>query len=165
MMGKKIYAACLALAILCTTAAQGVAHSYASGDVNMRVGPGKGYARIATVPKGAPLHVHGCTASRWCDVTFGYTRGWVFGRFIGASPYGVALAPQVVFVRMPVVHYPHYRPRPVVVVPAAPYWGHEMPIAHPGHSVAAGGYVVGGVVSYGRHPEVMYTHPGHAWMW
>ncbi len=52
--------------------------------VNMRAGPSNGQAVIATIPRGSPVEVISCR--QWCEVIFAGRRGWVYKRFIGASP-------------------------------------------------------------------------------
>jgi uncharacterized protein YraI len=86
----------------------------ATGNVNLRMGPGTNHARLTTVPVGAPMLVFGCTASNsWCDVGYGHARGWVSGRYIRPVSYGgpqfqhagspvVVIQPQVRFLREPV---------------------------------------------------------------
>lgn len=65
-------------------AAPGVAR----GSVNLRAGPGTNYARIATIPAGAPVKVLRC--GRWCEVVYAGRKGWASAAYIahGAVPRG-----------------------------------------------------------------------------
>lgn len=58
------------------------AQNYASGDVNLRTGPGRSYDRIGTIPEGTRLDVIRCLRSGWCEVIVGWHRGWASGHYI-----------------------------------------------------------------------------------
>lgn len=63
-----------------------------TGSVNLRSGPGIGYARMATVPQGSMVYVHSCVPSNsWCNVSYGNLSGWASGRYmvpvVGVAPY------------------------------------------------------------------------------
>lgn len=50
---------------------------------NMRAGPDRNFPLVAWLPGGAAVNVVGCTDGwRWCDVTSGFNRGWVYARFL-----------------------------------------------------------------------------------
>ena len=50
-------------------------------DVNVRAGPDRGYPLVAWVPGGSVVYVNGCLNDyRWCDVTAGASRGWVYAK-------------------------------------------------------------------------------------
>lgn len=50
-------------------------------DVNVRAGPDRGYPLVAWVSGGTSVYVNGCLDDfRWCDVTAGANRGWVYAR-------------------------------------------------------------------------------------
>jgi uncharacterized protein YraI len=55
----------------------------ATGDVNLRTGPSTSYAKIATIPAGARVNVHGC--SSWCQVTFRGQTGYASANYITAA--------------------------------------------------------------------------------
>jgi uncharacterized protein YraI len=59
------------------------ATGFATGSVNMRVGPGAGYAKVTTIPAGAEVEVFECAA--WCQVAFAGREGWVSARYISAG--------------------------------------------------------------------------------
>ena len=89
----------------------------ATGDVNMRSGPGTGYPVITTIPAGAPIEVFGCQS--WCQVAYGGAQGYVSGRYVSGGSGYVQPAPRA-----------YYAPAPVYVAPAprvyyrsaSPYW-------------------------------------------
>lgn len=91
-------------------------NGFASGNVNMRAGPGTNYHRIATIPRGAPIVIHACIGgNRWCDVSYAGVRGWSSGRYLQSGHAHVRPHPRVVPRVAPrVVHPPvvyHTRPR------------------------------------------------------
>jgi len=51
-----------------------LSHQY----VNLRAGPGTDFPVILTVQAQAPISIRGCLGDyTWCDVVFGYDRGWM----------------------------------------------------------------------------------------
>ena len=66
----------LASALLVASAAAAMPGT-ASGDVNMRSGPGTQYAVITTIPAGAPLEVFDC--QNWCEVAYAGNAGLCVG--------------------------------------------------------------------------------------
>lgn len=88
MRGIGLAAAVLLAATVSATAAPGVA----TGNVNLRAGPGTNYARLATIPAGAQVDVLRC--ARWCEVVHAGRRGWASAAYIArghrAPPRGVA---------------------------------------------------------------------------
>ena len=72
--------------ILCVLFALGAAehavaqqpNAYPISNVNLRAGPGTDYPVILTVQAQAPISIFGCLGDyTWCDVVFGYNRGWM----------------------------------------------------------------------------------------
>src|SRR5215510_8545835 len=50
---------------------------------NMRAGPDRSFPLVSWLPAGAAVNVVGCTHGwRWCDVVWGFNRGWIFARFL-----------------------------------------------------------------------------------
>ena len=81
LIGSGIVAgAILAASATIAMAAPGVT----KGSVNLRAGPGTGYARIVTIPAGARIDVLRC--SRWCEVVFRGYRGWASAAYIARRP-------------------------------------------------------------------------------
>jgi uncharacterized protein YraI len=67
-------------AVLALTQPVVAAPGVAKGGVNLRTGPGTNYARIATIPAGAPVDVLRC--GRWCEVIYAGRRGWASASYI-----------------------------------------------------------------------------------
>ncbi|MGN6307286.1 MAG: SH3 domain-containing protein [Mesorhizobium sp.] len=97
------------------------ANAYATGNVNMRSGPGTGYARIATIPAGAAVTIRGCLSGySWCDVSFAGRRGWASSDYLQAI-YQNQRRPLIVVgphIRLPIIRYQHPRP---------PHWKPHQP--------------------------------------
>ena len=72
-------------------------------DVNMRAGPGTGYAVLLTLPAGAPVDVQGCDAG-WCRIVYRGRLGYVSQSFLDED--GGALPPRV-YVPPPVLSLIH----------------------------------------------------------
>ncbi|MBP0445546.1 SH3 domain-containing protein [Roseomonas sp. SSH11] len=59
------------------------APGFATGNVNLRAGPGTNYPQVTVVPAGAQVEIFGCLQGySWCDVGFGHIRGWVSSNFL-----------------------------------------------------------------------------------
>lgn len=52
-----------------------------SGSVNLRQGPGAKYVRIATLPRGASVHIDYCRGG-WCQVRSSWGMGWLSSRYL-----------------------------------------------------------------------------------
>ena len=114
MHNRLLYAAgALAGALVWSAAAQAVPGE-ATGDVNMRTGPGTQYQKIATIPGGAPIDVLGCPS--WCQVVYAGRQGWVSSNYVAAASGGYD-APVYAYERAP--RYA-YRAAPPVV-----YFGYD----------------------------------------
>ncbi|ATR22596.1 putative membrane spanning protein [Roseomonas mucosa] len=102
----------LALGVVAPASA---APGYATGDVNLRAGPGTAYPRVAMIGAGAPLEIFGCLDGyNWCDVGAGGMRGWVSGSYLQYAYQGRR------------VLIPEYGPRigvPIVTFDFGDYWG------------------------------------------
>src|SRR5271163_727300 len=88
-----------------------------TANVNLRDGPGTGYAVIATLPVNTAVAVEGC-AEGWCKVDYAGASGWMAEDYLqGLTNPPVIVLPVPVVVPRP--HYGHFRPphRPPVVVP------------------------------------------------
>ena len=65
----------------------------ATGNVNLRSGPGTSYTIIAVVPLGATVTATGVTSGSWVQVTYGSKTGYVSGSYVkaaGATPTATA---------------------------------------------------------------------------
>lgn len=59
------------------------APGFATGNVNLRAGPGTNYPQVTVVPSGAGVEIFGCLQGySWCDVGFGQVRGWVSSNYL-----------------------------------------------------------------------------------
>ncbi len=103
------------------------ANAYATGNVNMRTGPGTEYGRIATVPAGAGVTIHGCLRGySWCDVRFAGRRGWVSSNYLQAVYQNRRRSLLYVGPRIGLPIISPGRPRP-------PQWGHRPKPPHWGN--------------------------------
>lgn len=60
--------------------------------VNVRAGPEKSFPTVTWLLSGTTVTVVGCVANwRWCDVTAGRDRGWVYSRFLSIPFNGSAV--------------------------------------------------------------------------
>ncbi|HEV7345899.1 MAG TPA: SH3 domain-containing protein [Devosia sp.] len=81
-LSKKLMAAGLAgLAIMATTATAFAAPAFATGNVNVRSGPGTGYNRVDTLRRGEHVDVQQCRGS-WCYVEKRGPDGWVSANYL-----------------------------------------------------------------------------------
>ena len=59
------------------------ANAYTTGNVNSRAGPSVNFPRVATLPAGVAVTIHGCVSDLgWCDTSWRGQRGWVSGRYL-----------------------------------------------------------------------------------
>jgi hypothetical protein len=131
-LSKKIMAGGLAaLALLATTAAAFAAPAYATGNVNVRSGPGTGYGRVDVLVRGQQVDVQYCRGS-WCFVQKSGPDGWVSASYLsrsgggwqddddwGRPPHWTPTPPRP----------PHWNPYP----PRPPHWNPPRPQPWPGH--------------------------------
>ena len=83
--------------------------------VNLRAGPDRSFPLVSWMQAGTPVNVFGCLNGwQWCDVAFGFNRGWVYGRFL-SIPFGNQ--PVLIMNSGPRVGVP------VVTFSVGPYWG------------------------------------------
>ena len=52
--------------------------------VNVRSGPGTGFAKIGVLYANTPINVSYCQPN-WCSVSFGWGSGWIFARYIAGA--------------------------------------------------------------------------------
>jgi hypothetical protein len=87
-LNKKLLASGLAtLAILVTTAAASAAPAVATGNVNVRSGPGTGYRVVDTLRRGESVDIQYCRGS-WCFVEKRGPDGWVSANYLGQGRPG-----------------------------------------------------------------------------
>ncbi len=55
----------------------------ATGNVNLRADATVNSQRLATIPAGAPVEVHGCPS--WCNVTYNGITGWASSNYIATG--------------------------------------------------------------------------------
>lgn len=113
-MKRRLLAMAALVASLLLPAAAEAANAYATGNVNMRAGPGTAYPKITTVQRGDAIDVYGCVAGwSWCDVGWRGARGWVSGNYI-----------EMIYAQQR-VELPRYAPRigvPVITFGIESYW-------------------------------------------
>lgn len=90
---------------------------YATGNVNVRVGPSTSYPKIASIAPGTPLDIRFCQPS-WCQVGFWGGVGWVSARYVGAAAPGPGFGQPGFFFRFGTPpprrwHPPTYSPWPL----------------------------------------------------
>lgn len=109
----KIIGAALAVgALVASTAAASAAPAYATSNVNVRSGPGTGYAIVDALRRGQQVDIQYCQGS-WCFVEKPGPDGWVSANYLdrrGVSPRPPSWDP-----RPP--RPPHWNPRP-----RPPHW-------------------------------------------
>jgi uncharacterized protein YraI len=71
------------LGTLCLPGVAAAATAFTTGNVNMRAGPSTQFPRVASLPEGVTVRVHGCLRQwSWCDTSWRGARGWVSGRYL-----------------------------------------------------------------------------------
>lgn len=83
-MNKLVASGLATLAVLATTAAASAAPAYATNNVNVRSGPGTGYAAIDTLRRGERVDVQQCRGS-WCYVVKPGPDGWVSSSYLASG--------------------------------------------------------------------------------
>lgn len=147
-LSRKLMAGGLAtLALLATSAAAFAAPAVATGNVNVRSGPGTGYGVIDTLRRGQQVDVQQCRGS-WCYVVKPGPDGWVSASYLsrGGSggwnddwdrgPHWNPAPPRP----------PHWNPRP----PRPPHWNPRPPRPQPwpGHGGNSGSVCFNGPNGY-----------------
>ena len=131
-LSKKLMAGGLAaLALLATTATAFAAPAFATGNVNVRSGPGTGYSRVDTLRRGQQVEVIECRGS-WCFIEKRGPDGWVSANYLsrGGNP-GWDDDDDWGWDRPP-----HWNPRP----PRPPHWNPPRPWPQPQPWPGHGGY-------------------------
>lgn len=103
--------ASLLVAIPFATSAQ---EAFTTRTINVRAGPDTSYPAVATLGGGAPVEVMGCLDDwSWCDVVFGYNRGWVYAPYLTYVYQGA---------RVPFYTYAPSFGIPIVAFSLGSYW-------------------------------------------
>jgi uncharacterized protein YraI len=104
MIPKSLTAAGMLTGALLISSVASASPGVATGNVNMRSGPGTQYPVITTIPAGAPLEVFGCQS--WCQVGYAGTQGYVSGNYVS----GAVAQPRAYYRPAPRVYYdePYY---------------------------------------------------------
>ncbi len=120
-LSKKLMASGLAaLVLLATSAAAMAAPAFATGNVNVRSGPGTGYGVIDVLRRGEQVDVQQCRGS-WCFVERRGVDGWVSSSYLNSGRPGGGWDDG--YGRPPYwdptpSRPPHWNPRP----PRPPHW-------------------------------------------
>lgn len=73
----------VALSAFLLTSAAAAQEAFTVQAVNLRAGPDSGYPLVARVRGRSSVYVNGCLRDyRWCDVTAGVNRGWVYAKHL-----------------------------------------------------------------------------------
>lgn len=129
-----------ALALLATTAAASAAPAFATNNVNVRSGPGTGYAVVDSLRRGERVDVQYCRGS-WCFVEKRGPDGWVSANYLdrgrGSGWDNGRDRPPQWNPRPP--RPPHWNPGP----PRPPHWNPRPPRPQPwpGHGGGSHGSV------------------------
>ena len=84
-IGNKAIIAAIAGAVFALGAGSALAASgHATGNVNVRTGPGTGYAKVDTLYRGEQIQIGECR-SGWCYVTHSGPDGWASGNYLSAN--------------------------------------------------------------------------------
>ena len=97
-----------ALAMLLPAAAAAQTIAVTAGSVSLRAGPDFNYPTVLVLSPGAQVIVQGClTDYAWCDVSFGWDRGWVEAQGLYFDQRGVygPLPPVAAQLGIPVVPF------------------------------------------------------------
>lgn len=84
------------IGLVCAAGAAQATEATTATALNLRDGPGTNYARIATMPAGAPVKVKGCR-SGWCGVVWRGQKGFASqqGLALGYADYAELVEPEV----------------------------------------------------------------------
>lgn len=95
------------------------ADAFTTGNVNVRAGPGVGYARVGTLAAGTAVSLRGCDMN-WCNIRRGGIHGWVSANLLADASYRPSYRPPVVIVPPPIVVRPPHWTSPPAHRP--PHW-------------------------------------------
>jgi uncharacterized protein YraI len=111
---RKLLTLGLASVLLAIPFATSAQEAFTTRTVNVRAGPDTSYPAVATLGGGAPVEVMGCLDDwSWCDVVFGYNRGWVYAPYLTYVYQGA---------RVPFYTYAPSFGIPIVAFSLGSYW-------------------------------------------
>jgi uncharacterized protein YraI len=111
---RKLLILGLASLLLAIPIAASAQEGYTTRSVNVRAGPDTSYPAVAVLGGGAPVQVMGCLDDwSWCDVVFGYNRGWVYAPYLNYVYQGV---------RVPFYTYAPSFGIPIISFSVGSYW-------------------------------------------
>ncbi len=88
-MKKIIRGVAVAISLAMATTSAYAASAMVTTDLNLRAGPGTGYARIAAMPGGSIVDVRGCTRGySWCRVYWRGYEGWAASSYLARRSGG-----------------------------------------------------------------------------
>ena len=106
MKSRSLVAIALGLGLAMAVPAAAFAYtSYTTGSVNLRAGPGVGYASYGALPAGTTVDVRYCQPG-WCNASTFMGQGWISSSLLG----GARVYPRAYPHYYPA--YPYYAPRP-----------------------------------------------------
>src|SRR5450755_19841 len=79
------------------------ATSYATTNVNVRSGPGTGYAVVGVLSAGSTVHVNRCNDS-WCSIQQGPVQGWASATYLESARPSVVIVPPPIIIGRPHHH-------------------------------------------------------------
>jgi uncharacterized protein YraI len=86
---RSLFALAAALGIAGVMTFDAQAQAVTASAVNVRAGPDRFFPTVTWVLSGTEAKVHGCVDSwRWCDVTVGRDRGWIYSRYLSVPHEG-----------------------------------------------------------------------------
>ncbi|MCX2696112.1 SH3 domain-containing protein [Ochrobactrum chromiisoli] len=81
-MRPSFKAVLLVLGVFSASAAQ-AANAIVTTNLNVRTGPGTGYAALGSIPSRSPVTVQACTSGYgWCQINYGGLSGWASSRYL-----------------------------------------------------------------------------------
>jgi uncharacterized protein YraI len=77
------FAAALVAGALGSPATASADDAMTTVELNLRAGPSTEFPVVDVIPDGGEVDIHGCVKDyQWCDVTWRYSRGWVYADYL-----------------------------------------------------------------------------------
>lgn len=122
MKNSKVICVLASVLALAPVAAYAQRFANLAWDANLRAGPSRDYPVVALLPAGMSIWVDGCiNGYRWCDVTVGPERGWIYagnivypyqGTRVPLLNYGAVIGIGIIAFSVGDYWDNHYRTRP-----------------------------------------------------